>query len=180
MLVALTVFFCAGTWADSAGRELAGGLVRLHVVANSDSDADQAEKLQMRDRVLEMLAPLLENCHTRQEAETVILTNRARLEALGDVTVQLGREYYPTRHYDTFSLPAGEYVSLRVILGQGQGRNWWCVIFPPLCTQALAQPVTDVFEPLTGQDGLDGQEGMGYIIRFRLLEWWGMLVHALG
>ena len=176
LLAALCVFFLSGLWAGRTQSELAGGLVRLHVIANSDTDADQAAKLQMRDKVLGILSPLLAECRGREEAVDIILKQKPALEALGDVAVTLGTEYYPTREYGGFSLPAGEYLSLRVVMGAGAGRNWWCVVFPPLCTEALAEPVQDVFAPLSGQERtLIAGDGAGYTLRFRLVEWWGAL-----
>ena len=180
LLLALCVFFLSGTWAENTQRQLAGGLVRLHVIANSDSDADQAAKLAMRDRVLALLTPLLADCQSSEEAVNIILAHQEDIESLGDVSVQLGTEYYPTRDYGSFSLPAGRYVSLRVTMGQGAGHNWWCVVFPPLCTEALAEPVSDVFAPLPAeQSALITQDGPAYILRFRLLEWWGALADRL-
>ena len=178
LLMALCVALAAGALADRDQRNLSGTLVRLHVVANSDSDADQAEKLQVRDKVLALLTPLLSGCVSQEEAVTVLEDHRAELEALGDLRVSLGREYYPTRVYGAFALPAGEYVSLRVILGEGRGRNWWCVVYPPLCTEALAAEAepTDAFLAL-GEEGTDliTQEGTAYELRFRAAEWWGRL-----
>ena len=180
MLLALCIFFLSGLWAGRTQRELAGGLVRLHVIANSDTDADQAAKLAMRDKVLALLAPLLASCRTQEDAVDIILTHTPELEALGDVAVTLDTEYYPTRAYGAFSLPAGEYLSLRVILGAGQGHNWWCVVFPPLCTEALAEPAADAFSILPEDtEGLITQAGDEYIIRFRVLEWWNALAEKL-
>ncbi len=176
LLLALCLFFLSGLWARRTQEDLAGGLVRLHVVAASDSPADQAAKLRLRDQVLALLSPALADCDGREDAARAIRCHIPELEALGDVTVSLDTEYYPTRRYASFSLPAGEYLSLRVVMGAGQGHNWWCVVFPPLCTEALAEPAEDVFEPLPGdQEKLICQDGAGYIIRFRLVEWWGAL-----
>lgn len=179
LLMALCLFFLSGLLSCRTQRDLAGGLVRLHVIANSDSRADQAAKLQMRDRVLAVLSPALEGCASREDAVDIIQEHIPDLEALGDVAVTLGTERYPTRDYDTFSLPAGEYLSLRVVMGAGQGRNWWCVVFPPLCTEALAEPAEDVFQALPGDSaGLITRES-GYVIRFRLVEWWNDLAQWL-
>lgn len=176
LLLALGVTVCAGLWAQKTQSELSRRLIRLHVVANSDSPADQAAKLQMRDRVLELLTPLLDGCDSRDEAVRVIEAHREEMEALGDVTVTLGTEYYPTREYDSFSLPAGEYVSLRVVMGAGKGRNWWCVVFPPLCTEALAEETEDAFLSLDGeQTALITQADEGYELKFRVVEWWGQI-----
>ena len=181
LLLALGLFFLAGAWAADQQQTLSGALVRLHVIANSDDPADQAAKLDMRDRVLDILSPLLAGCGSREEAVDIIASQLPALEALGDVSVTLSTEFYPTRDYDSFSLPAGEYLSLRVVMGAGEGRNWWCVVFPPLCTEALAQPAEDVFEPLPdGVQRLVTQDGGPYILRFRLLEWFGALAEKWG
>ena len=176
LIMALAVTFCAGFWADRTQKALSDEMIRLHVVANSDSPADQAAKLEMRDRVLAYLAPQLSGCRTRDEAVSVIEKSIPALEALGGVSVSIGQEYYPTRTYDTFSLPAGRYVSLRVIMGEGRGHNWWCVVYPALCTEALADSTEDAFLSLDGsQRALITQDGEEYELRFRVVEWWGML-----
>lgn len=141
------------TYAAAVSRQqdaLAGGLLRLHVVANSDTACDQQVKLQVRDAVLDFCRPLLAGAQDRAEVERRLdgqmqaLANCAQqaLWAAGQeraVTVRLAQEYYPTRNYPTFSLPAGQYLGLRVTIGEGQGHNWWCVVFPPLCEQAAVK-----------------------------------------
>ena len=182
LLLALCAALCAGLWADRAERRLSGQMVRLHVVANSDSPEDQAEKLQLRDRALALLAPLLADCGSREDAVDIIISHQKELEALGDVSVRVEREYFPTRRYATFSLPAGEYTALRLTLGDGAGKNWWCVVFPPLCTEALAESGTaDAFLSLDEEsaDLIAGQD-REYDLRFRIVEWWGMLKERLG
>lgn len=180
LLTALFITLAVGLWAERAQDKLSAKLVRLHVIANSDTPADQAEKLQMRDNVLALLNPLLKDCETTAEAIAVIESHRTDLESLGDVTVELGVEHYPTRHYDTFSLPAGEYVSLRILMGQAGGQNWWCVVFPPLCTEAVAEPTTDAFSALTEEEnGLIASQEETYILRFRVVDWWGEIKAAL-
>ena len=119
-------------------------VVRLHVLANSDSEEDQALKLRVRDAVLEVTSPLLANCASQRDAEAVILANKDRIQAAAErtvyasgrqdaVTVSLGMEEYPTRSYDSVCFPSGEYLSLRVCIGDADGQNWWCCLFPPLC-----------------------------------------------
>lgn len=178
LLLALCITFAAGLWADRTEQDLSDSLVRLHVVANSDSPADQAEKLQTRDKVLARLAPLLTDCQSRSDAVNIILSHQDELEALSGGTASLETEYYPTRRYNNFALPAGEYLSLRVVLGEGAGHNWWCVVFPPLCTEALAEPADteDVFLSL-GEDSAALIQGQGpeYDLRFRVVDWWGQL-----
>lgn len=127
--------------------EIYDKVVRLHVLANSDSEEDQAVKLEVRDAILQVTVPLLQNCQTREEAvllleeNRTILTEAARavLRERGfedTVHIEMGLESYPTRTYDSLCFPAGEYVSMRVSLGQGEGQNWWCCLFPPLCLDA--------------------------------------------
>lgn len=148
-LLAVLSVYAAGV--SCAQTRLADGLVRLHVIAHSDSAADQALKLRVRDRVLDTAAPLLADAHSQAEVRRTLAAHLQELvDAAADelrqaqapytVTAQLTGEYYPTRRYDTFSLPAGEYVGLKLRLGRAEGRNWWCVVFPPLCTDAAAAP----------------------------------------
>ena len=121
----------------------------------------------------------------QSETGTVILIGdgiaRAAQAAAGErpVRVSLGAEHYPTRDYGTFALPAGVYTSLRVTLGAGEGHNWWCVIFPPLCAQAAGLSEQTV-QALSDDDvRLVTESDGGYVVRFRLLELWDALVQRL-
>ena len=122
-------------------------VIRLHVLANSDSQEDQALKLQVRDVVLAVTTETLDGCADRAEASARLqaiipaLTETAeqtlRQNGCADsVSILLGEEEYPTRNYESFCFPAGEYLSLRVMIGEAQGQNFWCVLFPPLCMSA--------------------------------------------
>lgn len=184
MLLALCFTLLCGTWAQGRQQVLAGKLVRLHVIADSDDDAAQAEKLQVRDAVLEYLEPQLANVTDIDAAQDIIAANldgieqAARTVTPDNVTVTLGPERYPTREYETFSLPAGEYTSLRVTLGAGEGHNWWCVIFPPLCVESALSD--RAVETLSDDDvKLITEDGDGYVLRFRILELWGKLTDLL-
>lgn len=164
-------------------QRLTEGLVRLHIVAASDSEEDQARKLLVRDAVLESLGAALKDVTDVDAAKEYLQTHLAQIQkvaqqALRDagsqetVAVSLEPERFPTREYDTFSLPAGVYDALRVVIGPGQGRNWWCVVYPQLCLgdgavelEAAAQ--TGGFSaPLTG--AIRGENR--YQVRFFLLE----------
>ena len=143
LLLAVCVTLLTGTWAQARSALLASRLVRLHVIAVSDDDTEQAVKLQVRDAVLAYLELQLADVTDMDTARLRIADDldgiaRAAQAAAGErpVRVSLGPEHYPTRDYGTFALPAGVYTSLRVTLGAGEGHNWWCVIFPPLCAQA--------------------------------------------
>ena len=152
---------------------LSARVVRLHVVAASDEAGDQSVKLEVRDAVNALVAPRLASCESRAEAEAVLAASLDDIEAAargvygGDVAVSLGRESFPTREYETFALPAGEYESLRVTLGEGEGHNWWCVVFPPLCGTEDAE---EAFARLGARESAY-ITGDGVVLRFRFVEW---------
>ena len=149
------------------------------MLAVDDSETEQALKLRVRDAVLDFLAPRLEEAADRAEAEEILARSLPELRAASAaaaegraVTVTLTREYYPTRDYGPFALPAGEYESLRVILGEGGGHNWWCVVFPPIC---LGAESGGELEQAVGEDCFEILTSDGTSLRFRLLELWGRL-----
>ena len=119
-------------------------VIRLHVIAASDSDSDQALKLKVRDAVLSGLSTLSEGCSSKSEAEEKLASQLDEIRAVAletlaaegcdcQVSVSLGKEKYPQKSYDGVCFPAGEYTSLRIVIGEGEGKNWWCVLFPQLC-----------------------------------------------
>lgn len=183
-LCALCVSLCVGTWAQGRQRDISSSLVRLHVIAASDETAEQELKLRVRDNVLEYLTPVLDKAESPEEAQRIINGELTRIKAAAEacaggrsVSVTLGQEYYPTREYEGFTLPAGQYQSLRVILGEGKGHNWWCVVFPPLCVSAAEQnkALDAMSEPERGLI----TEADGYELRFRIVELWGELMELL-
>ena len=167
-------------------------LIRLHVVAASDSEEDQNLKLQVRDAVIRDLRDAMEDVADASQARAYLQEQLPKLQTLAEetlraagcyekVTVSLGTEEFTTRIYDTFTLPAGVYESLRIIIGQGEGHNWWCVVFPTLCLPATSEGFEDVAagagfsEELTGT--LEGEEK--YEVRFYLLDALGRLENFL-
>ncbi len=186
LLLALCFTLLTGTWAGAASSRVSEGLVRLHVIAASDDATEQAIKLDVRDAVLSYLEPKLDSAADIAGAEALIEANLGGIAAAAEsaaqgreVNVTLGEEYYPTREYDTFSLPAGRYQSLRVTLGEGAGHNWWCVVFPPLCLTAAESEAA--FEELDGETrAIISSDGGGVQFKFRLLELWGELMELLG
>ena len=125
-------------------------VVRLHVLANSDSSEDQELKLKVRDAILSYISPLVIDAGSREEAMGTITEHLERIKEIAqNVVAQEGYDYsvdatltledYPTRNYEAMSFPSGEYVSLRVLIGEAEGQNWWCVLFPPLCLSAATQ-----------------------------------------
>ena len=165
-----------------ADREkLKSELVRLHVVAASDSAEDQAIKLRVRDAVLESLRVSLNGVTDIEEAKAYIEANLPKIEAVanqvlaaagcGDVaTVSLQMEEFAARVYDTFSLPAGLYDALRITIGEGEGQNWWCVVFPSLCVPATSQGFEDVAAGAGFSEDLTGTLTGEYEVRFLLLD----------
>lgn len=184
MLLALSITLCAGVWAQGRQSSISRNLVRLHVIAISDEPQEQALKLQVRDAVLDYLSPKLKDAQGSGQAKAIIEGELDGIKAAAEsvsqgraVTVVLGRESYPTKRYEGFTLPAGQYDSLRVILGEGQGHNWWCIVFPPICLSAAqSQPVE---EQLSEADYRLISEEEGYDLRFRAVELWGELINKL-
>ncbi len=189
LLFALCVTLCTGLYAKAAQNQLAGELIRLHVIANSDSDSDQNAKLKVRDNVLAILTPQLEGVRNLDEAEAVIDKTIPQLSEAAVQSLQESGKYYkadaklcvesyPTRNYDGFSLPAGDYVSLQIILGEGKGQNWWCVVFPPLCMASVEDE--DTFSALPkDSEQLITSDGTGYKLKFRVIELYGEIKQAL-
>ena len=185
-LLAITLALFAALALVQRQEALAGKLIRLHVVANSDTAADQAVKLQVRDAVLAAIAPLTDACATQEEAAAALRQALPGIEQAANdalqqagqaacpVAVRLCKERFPTRLYPTFSLPAGTYTSLRVELGDAAGRNWWCVVFPTLCTAAESEDLRTVATSagLTRDEiALMTEENPRYQPEFKLLEW---------
>ena len=188
LLLAFSLTLLSGVWAAGSQSALAEDVVRLHVIANSNRPEDQALKLQVRDAVLEAAGNALTGTKDRAAAEETLLRCIPTLEAAGSravsaagydypVAVTLTDHWFPTKEYRDFSLPAGTYRALRVVIGDGAGENWWCVVFPPLCLGS----VTEQVETTAAMAGLSEQEirlitgAEGYVIRFKLLEWWQSL-----
>ena len=181
LLVGLLVALLWGMWSVKEQQRLADKVVRLHILANSDSDADQALKLRVRDAVVEAAAGWLDSAADTGEALELARASLPRLEEVAQrtvteagytypVTVELCRMYFTTRQYDAVTLPAGTYEAVRVTIGAGAGRNWWCVVYPPLCAGAAAdrQTMADVLDP--GGQALV-QNGNRFTVKFKIVEW---------
>ena len=182
IFVAVIAFLVINSYIPSKDEcEIYNSTVRLHVLANSDSEADQALKLKVRDKIVERMSTY--NAKSKEEALEYIENDMDKLKEIAEeciknegfnnpVTVEIGEESYPTREYEDFSLPAGKYTSLRIIIGNGEGQNWWCVLYPPLCTSYAIEYDDDSVDVgftkeqynfITGND-------KEYKIKFKLLE----------
>ena len=185
LLIGMAVFLISGAVSLQNRDQLADKVVRLHILANSDSEEDQALKLRVRDRVLERATELLEQTGDRRESEEVLQSHLPELERIAaeeisdcgyeyDVTAEVANTMFPTKEYDGFTLPAGEYLALRIIIGEGNGHNWWCVVFPPLCTTAAADvPASALAAGFDEEEvALVTEENEGYVLKFKAMEWW--------
>ena len=182
MLFGVAFAMLAGAWVAGQQRALAGQMVRLHVVAKSDSEEDQAVKLLVRDAVLDQAGPWLEGAATQAEAMEILALHLPELAQAGaevagegvEVTASLEEEaWFPTKEYEDFALPAGKYPALRIILGEGEGHNWWCVVFPPLCLGSVSETVAERAGNFSeDQIRLITGESEGYVVKFKAMELW--------
>lgn len=186
MVLVLSIFCLGVLIADK--RYLRNELIRLHVVADSNSEEDQQNKLSVRDAITAYLETNMEGITDIAQAKQYLGEHLADLQNVANAALQtagssdraqvyMTKEEFGVRHYDTFSLPSGVYESLRVDIGAAEGKNWWCVVFPSLCLPAS----TEVFQSTAVSSGfneglvcaLSGQEG--YEVRFFLLDCLGKL-----
>ena len=186
LLVLVSCFYTGALLADK--EKLHDELIRLHVVGASDSMEDQTIKLQVRDAIIVSLQQALEDATDIEQAKSYILEHLPQIEAAANAMLQeLGsedsavvsfmEEAFPVRDYDTFSLPSGVYNSLRITIGDGNGKNWWCVVFPSLCFQASSTGVEDVAAGAGFSDELSNTVTRqdGYQIRFYFLDMLGKI-----
>lgn len=142
-------------------------LIRFHVLANSDSDEDQALKRAVRDALLKEVSPRLAESHSLEESRQILMELRPEMEQIGKSVVQAwGKNYevktdyghfsFPTKSYGSLVLPAGEYEAVRVLIGKAEGSNWWCVLFPPLCFVDIEHSTA---VPVDGKPGIPIQQG---------------------
>ena len=180
LLLGLALSALTGTWLSGQQAALAGQVVRLHVVGASDSAEDQAAKLRARDGVLSAAEPLLAGVEDPGQAEAIL---RAHLPELAQAGAQAAgvrvtacveeNAWFPTKRYADFALPAGRYTALKLTLGAGEGRNWWCVVFPPLCMGAVSEDAQETVGGLSeSQVKLLTGESEGYVVKFKALELW--------
>ena len=176
----------AGLWLNGQQQALADSVIRLHVIANSDGDEDQALKLKVRDRILEVAKALYEPGEGLEEAYKNLSSNLTLLAAEGkavveengydyEVSASLENTWFPTKRYEDFALPAGNYPALRIVIGEGEGRNWWCVVFPPLCLGSVSETVEETAMAggfSSDQVSLITGENEGYVVKFKAMELW--------
>ncbi len=155
-------------------------VVRLHILANSDSEADQKVKLAVRDALLASGKEIFSGTANKENAEILLNIGKDELTETANKVLRqngfdyeaeicLAQEYFTTRSYENFTLPAGEYTALKVILGNGEGHNWWCVMFPPLCLPAATEKA-DIDAVFNKEEVSLIKTKPEYEIRFRIVE----------
>lgn len=144
LLLFLYVAVCMFSYVDAVSSDLSNSVFRLHVLANSDSPEDQNLKYQVRDAVISSMNTLCKDISSKEEAIAIATSHLEEFKQIAlatiqengysyDVTVEIGNYSFPTKTYGDISLPSGYYDALRINIGESQGQNWWCVMFPPLC-----------------------------------------------
>lgn len=185
LLLALAVTLLWGAWSADRQEDLARKMIRLHVIANSDSEADQTLKLQVRDKVLAFATGVLEQSPDMAQAQRQLQAVLPQIESVAaeeiaargydyPVSARLEPAAFPLKEYDGFALPAGNYTALRLVIGEGAGQNWWCVVYPPLCTTAATDLHKTAIAAGLGEDDLAliTEEDTGYVLKFRSIELW--------
>jgi stage II sporulation protein R len=167
---------------------IANKIIRFHVIANSDSSFDQSLKLKVRDKIIEYLSPLLENSKNINESRKIIEQNIDNIENIAIETLSKFSNYtakaeltysnFPTKTYDDYSFPAGNYEALKITIGEGEGKNWWCVMFPPLCfTDSSIEFPEKSIETLSTNlsekelDLISNADKPNIQVKFKILEW---------
>ena len=196
ILIALAIGFVlyfafSITYFASVSGEIRENVVRLHILAESNSEIDQQVKLKVRDALLQKNTELLSSKVTPENAEKYFENSKEELEKCANevlkengfnytAKITLGKEYYTTRTYEDLTFPAGTYTSVKVVLGSGEGKNWWCVMFPPLCVPVATGGIeTDdgvSLEEYLDEDGkrIVTSEGK-FKVGFKVVEWYEKL-----
>lgn len=183
VLIALvfTILFGSITTFAAECSQIREDVLRLHILANSDSEEDQALKLKVRDRVLLEMGDVFETPETLEDAKAAAskhldeICEIAQQEVYDNgydypVHAELVNMYFTTREYETFTLPAGMYDAVRITIGAAEGKNWWCVLYPPLCLPA-AQPEETLEQALDEEETDLVTRNPQYEVRFAVVEW---------
>ena len=193
LLVLLAVCLLTGAMSLRNQDVLQQKMIRLHVVANSDSDRDQTLKLQVRDKVLAFTEQTMRASASRAEANNALREALPHIKCMAEdilrendcsdsVEARLEPAEFPLKAYDGFRLPAGEYMALRVLIGEAAGQNWWCVVYPPLCMAAASDVRETGIACGMEQEELSlmQEENEAYQVKFRFMELWEQLRQWLG
>lgn len=190
ILLFLYIFVCAFSYVNAVSSDIANSVFRLHVIANSDEKEDQELKLKVRDNVLSYMNKICENTTSKEDA--ILIANKhidefkeIALNTIHEngydysVNIRIGNFSFPTKTYGDISLPAGYYDALRIEIGEANGQNWWCVMFPPLCFVDVSSGIVpDEFKQTMKSDLSDEEfslisdnEDSNIKFKFKLIEW---------
>lgn len=169
LLIILAIFIQIGVSSEKVSAGISKEVLRLHVVANSDSKEDQEVKYKVRDEIIKYMQTISSDCKTKEEAINVLNESLASVAEISknvlkengfnyDVKVEIGNFSFPTKTYGDVALPAGDYDALKVTLGKGEGQNWWCVMFPPLCFVDVSSGIVPEESKEILKDNLDEEE----------------------
>ncbi len=194
LALAVGITVASYVYAQDAQGDIAEGVVRFHVLANSDSEEDQALKLLVRDKILDEFEPGIGASGSAQETKEYLAARLNGITACAEavikgqgfdypVTAKIEKVFFPTKAYGDVIFPPGEYEALRIFIGEGAGQNWWCVMFPPLCYVDLTRPIPETemtllnetvsdegYKLLTHQEQDDSVK-----VKFKIVEWWQSL-----
>lgn len=188
LVVAIGFSFITGFASDCD--QIREKVLRLHILANSDSEEDQALKLKVRDRILAESGDLFYQVESKEDAEQITQENLAAITAVAQdeiarqgygypVKAEITNMFFETRDYEGFSLPAGKYDAVRITIGEAKGQNWWCVLYPTLCLSA-AEPSGEQLQVALGENGADIVEHpQEYQFEFAVVEWFEKLKNQL-
>lgn len=183
-------FIITQTFFTAECEEIPKNILRFHILANSDSEEDQALKIKVRDHILEKADDMFKNTNNKTEAVHITKTNLKKI--IGDAqqyVYSMGYDYkvsgeivqdmyFDTRQYDNFTLPAGRYDAFRIIIGEGEGHNWWCVMFPPMCF-SVAEDNSDLAQVLTEEQMDIAENKTSYEYKFKIVELYNELREKL-
>ena len=188
ILLLIYLFFYVFSYASNVSNNLETNIFRLHILANSDSLEDQSLKLKVRDNIISYLEKKCDNCKSKRDFIEVINSNLDNLKLIAQntileygfnypVEIEIGNFYFPTKHYGNISLPAGYYDGLKIKIGNAEGQNWWCSLFPPLCFTDVSSGIIDEEAEENLKENISEEEfsivsssnGI-YKLKFRLIE----------
>lgn len=188
ILFILYTCLCAFSYASTVSSDIANSVFRLHILANSDSEDDQALKLKVRDNILTYMKEISSGISSKEDALALMEDNLDAFEGIAlqtiheegynyDVKLSIGKFDFPTKTYGDISLPAGVYDALRIEIGEAKGHNWWCVMFPTLCFVDISSGTLDENSKEVLESNLDEEEydlvsgdSIGVNFKFKILE----------
>jgi stage II sporulation protein R len=169
LLLIAFIFISAKSYANTVMEDLTENIFRLHIIANSNSTEDQNLKLKVRDEIIAYIKNLTNDCESKEEIISITSNNLNELASIAketiikngynyDVTIELGNFYFPTKYYGNISMPAGNYDAIRIKIGEANGQNWWCSLFPSLCFTDVSNGTIDKKADENLQKNLNSEE----------------------